>query len=97
MKATKKTSIAAIATAAPVVAKIAKPKTVALRGGAAIATVNTAGAKPYRTAAKHNADWYATVQSACAKGAAPVADLIEAGVPSHFLGYCVRRGYVVGV
>lgn len=78
-------------------AKKEKAPVVALRGGSAISTVTTTGAKPYRTMAKHNVDWYAQVVKACAKEPAPVADLIKAGVPSHFLGYCVRRGYAVGV
>ncbi len=70
------------------------PATVALRGGAAVAVVRLGG-KPYRTAAKHNMDWWAQVTQAAAspKGAA-VADLIKAGVPSHFIGYAIRRGYL---
>lgn len=73
----------------------AKPETVALRGGPAVALVTTAGAKAYRVAAKHNADWYKQVQDACATGPAEVKVLIGAGVPSHFLSYCLRKGYAV--
>jgi hypothetical protein len=72
-----------------------KAQTVALRGGPAVALVTTAGAKAYRVAAKHNADWYGQMQSACKDGPAKVAELIEAGVPSHFVAYCLRKGYAV--
>lgn len=66
------------------------PATVALRGGPAVATVRLTG-KPYRSAAKHNTDWWATITAA--KGGA-VQELIKAGVPSHFIGYTMRRGYL---
>lgn len=66
------------------------PATVALRGGPAVATVRLTG-KPYRSAAKHNTDWWTTITAA--KGG-PVQELIKAGVPSHFIGYIMRRGYL---
>ena len=90
-------TIAGLAQAATVEAKPVKAKTVALRGGAAVAQIDTRGAKAYRTASKHNTDWFAQIQDACAKGPAGVAVLIEAGVPSHFVGYCLRKGYAVAV
>jgi hypothetical protein len=71
---------------------------VALRGGLAVAAVLATG-KPYRTAAAHNRAWWASVQAATAAGPAPVATLCAqapAGpaVPAHFIGYCLRRGYL---
>lgn len=71
-------------------------KVVALRGGQAIATVKLA-AKAYRTGCTHNAAWWATIgqQVAAGNGTAPVATLLAAKVPAPFVGYCVRRGYLV--
>lgn len=66
------------------------PATVALRGGPAVATVRLTG-KPYRSAAKHNTDWWALITAA--KGG-PVQELVKAGVPTHFIGYTMRRGYL---
>ncbi len=68
---------------------------VALRGGLAIAAVALTG-KPYRTAAAHNRDWWAAIGTAVAagNGTATVTDLLAAKVPAHFVGYCVRRGYL---
>ena len=71
---------------------------VALRGGIAIANVRLSGA-PYRTGAPHNAQWWATLQAKLAAGPAPVAALLlapanPAGVPAHFVGYALRRGYL---
>lgn len=67
-----------------------QPATVALRGGPAVATVRLTG-KPYRSAAKHNTDWWALITAA--KGG-PVQELVKAGVPTHFIGYTMRRGYL---
>lgn len=76
------------------------PKTVALRGGIAVATVKLAG-KKYATKAPHNLEWWGAITKACADDkAANVADLVKAakdggaGVPAHFIGYCMRRGYL---
>jgi hypothetical protein len=91
-KASKATKAAAPAPVAPAPA-------VALRGGPAVARVALTG-KAYRTGAKHNADWWQQVQTLCAqddgtgRADAPVAALLEAGVPSHFIGYTLRRGYL---
>lgn len=67
-----------------------KPQAVALRGGAAVASVKLTG-KPYKSAAKHNTDWWAQITKA--QGGA-VTDLVKAGVPTHFIGYTMRRGYL---
>lgn len=66
---------------------------VALRGGPAVASVLMTG-KVYRTKAQHNLDWWATITGKAHTEAAPVAALLEAKVPSHFIGYCIRRGYL---
>lgn len=77
----------------------AAPATVALRGGPAVQRVALTG-KPYRSAAKHNTDWWTTVVAACQQGDetgrddVPVAALLEAKVPAHFIGYTMRRGYL---
>ena len=91
-----KAKAAAKPTAAPA-KPTAAPATpvVALRGGLAVAAVAVTG-KPYRTAAAHNRDWWAAIGKVVAtgKGTATVVDLLAAKVPSHFIGYCVRRGYL---
>jgi hypothetical protein len=74
------------------------PATVALRGGAAVAQVALTG-KPYRTAAPHNQQWWQAVTQAATPGPAAVAPLLPSptnanGVPAHFIGYCLRRGYL---
>lgn len=76
----------------------AQAKAVALRGGAAVAKVQLT-AKPYRTAAPHNVQWWQAITTACAKGPADVAGLVVSqanphGVPAHFVGYALRRGYL---
>lgn len=80
----------------------AKPATVALRGGAAVAQVKLSG-KQYRTAAPHNQQWWKKLADAGAgdKNIA-VADVVVSqakpeGVPAHFIGYCLRRGYLTEV
>lgn len=82
--------------AAPIAQPVApvQPATVALRGGPAVQRVALTG-KLYRSAAAHNTDWWKQVQAACASGPAPVATLLEAKVPAHFIGYTMRRGYLV--
>lgn len=84
--------------ATPTPQPAAAPATVALRGGAAVAQVVLTG-KPYRTAAPHNQQWWRTITTAAAAGPAAVAALAVSpsnpqGVPLHFVGYCLRRGYL---
>jgi hypothetical protein len=78
-----------VAAQAPAVQPVAAP-VVALRGGLAIAAVALTG-KPYRTKAQHNAGWWQQIVTA--QGGS-VQALIAAGVPSHFVAYTVRRGYL---
>lgn len=89
--------------AAPAAAPVApKPATVALRGGAAVAQVKLSG-KQYRTAAPHNQQWWKTLSEAGAGDkSVAVADVVVSqakpqGVPAHFIGYCLRRGYLTEV
>lgn len=83
-------------------APVAKAPTVALRGGQAVALVSLRAGATYKTKAPHNQQWWASITQACGEGkAAPVADLVKPapagpGVPAHFVGYCLRRGYLVG-
>lgn len=89
-------ALVAAVTAQPAPAAPAKPVTVALRGGAAISTVKLTG-KAYRVGAAHNKAWWdqCTAAVAAGNGTAAVADMIKAGVPAIFVGYVVRRGYMV--
>jgi hypothetical protein len=88
--------------ATPAAAPAAKPATVALRGGAAVAQVRLSG-KQYRTAAPHNQQWWKTLSEAGAGDkAVAVAEVVVSqqrpqGVPAHFIGYCLRRGYLTEV
>lgn len=87
-------ALAAVPAVAP-----APAKQVALRGGPVVATIALSGT-PYRTGAPHNAQWWATLCAALAQGPAPVANVLlspsnTAGVPAHFVGYAIRRGYLV--
>lgn len=91
--------VAATLVAAPAAAP-AKPVTVALRGGAAVASV-ALGAKPYRTACPHNTAWWESLTKAMLAGGGQisVAAILAtpqnpAGVPSHFVGYALRKGYL---
>lgn len=82
---------------APVVA----PKTIALRGGMAVTNVKLTGT-PFRVAAPHNQLWWKTLSEKLAAGPQPVAGLLAStaqpnGVPAHFLGYALRRGYLASV
>lgn len=91
-------AVAAQLAAAPV-AKAAKPVQVALRGGPVVTTIKLSG-KPYRTGAAHNTEWWSAITAACAKGPAEVSKLLltadnPKGVPSHFIGYTLKRGYLV--
>ena len=73
---------------APAKAQVAKaPKNAALRV--------VMGTKPYRVACPHNNAWWQAVTAALAGGPATVAQVVQAGVPSHFVGYVVRKGYLV--
>lgn len=100
-KGAAKPTITPVAAPAPTVAPVAAPTpVVALRGGLEVAAVAATG-KPYRTAAAHNAAWWAAIGAALAtgNGTAGVAALCAQapagpGVPAHFVGYCVRRGYL---
>ena len=72
------------------------PPVVALRGGPAIASVKLTG-KNYRVGAKHNQEWWALCQKACAEGngTASVEKLVkDLDVPAIFVGYVIRRGYM---
>lgn len=66
-----------------------------LRGGGL--TITIAPGKPYRVAAPLCVAWYAQVQAVWqATGQrATVAQMLAAGVPSHFVGYMLRRGWAV--
>ena len=88
-KAAKPTNKAA-KPAAPAAAPQAAAPAVALRGGPAVGAVVLTG-KPYRTAAAHNMEWWNIITKA---QGGPVAKLVEAKVPTHFIGYALRRGYL---
>ena len=82
-------------------AKPAKAKVIALRGGPAISTIQLTGNK-YRTGVKHNADWWFILCDALAAGPTAVEPLVGSGVdgktvPSHFITYTLRRGYISSV
>lgn len=93
MATSKKASKQAAAVVAPVAPVAQAAPVVALRGGLAISAVAFTS-KPYRTKAAHNAGWWAIVT---ANNAGSVDALIKAGVPSRFIGYTVRRGYLASV
>jgi len=89
-------AMAATVTAAPAATKQA-PVAVALRGGLAVAAV-ALGTKPYNSKAPHNVDWWATINKQLASGKpAAVKEIVAAKVPTHFVGYCVRKGYLKAV
>lgn len=91
-------------------APVAPPAQAAARVPAGFNVVVRAGA-PYRTAAPHCQYWWANVQAALqagggtanlqalrqAGGTVPKATYQAAGTgaPGHFLGYCLRHGYLV--
>jgi len=90
---------AAAPDAAPVAAPAAPaPAVVALRGGLVVGAVQV-GTKPYRVAAAHNAAWWQAIGACCAAngGKATVAQLAAQpyGVPANFVGYVLRRGYLL--
>lgn len=91
--------VAAQLATAPAAAPAPKAAQVALRGGPVVATIGLSG-QQYRTGAPHNAVWWAAIVAACKAGPAQVAPLLAgpnnpAGVPSHFVAYTLRRGYLV--
>lgn len=67
---------------------------VVLRGQGAVTTVQIKAGAVYRTKAAHNMEWWNKMSATLAAGPAPVGDLAKAGVPGHFVGYCLRRGYL---
>ena len=77
----------------------AKAPVVALRGGPAVALVQVVAGATYRTKAPHNVAWWATVQAQATAAPVAVATLCAApySVPSHFVGYCLRRGYLAAL
>ena len=72
---------------------------VALRGGAAVALVQVVAGTTYRTKAPHNVAWWATITGQATAAPVAVATLCAApySVPTHFVGYCLRRGYLQAV
>ena len=95
-------SIAAIATAAPVAAPVAaKPTpstcTVNIAGTkqpVQVLTVTAATCKPYGVKAGHNGTWFVLLQTLQAKQPSiTVTQAVQAGVPLHFVGYCLRSGW----
>lgn len=93
------------APAAPVQAPVQAPAApaVALRGGPAVAQVQVKAGAVYRTKAPHNVAWWQAITVAATAQPAAVATLTAhpaqggAGVPAHFVGYCLRRGYLTQV
>lgn len=73
-----------------------KAPVVAVRGGLAIQAVKLTGVQ-YRVGCSHNATWWQQCQALAAGGSATVQALVQAGVPAAFVGYVVRRGYMVPV
>ncbi len=76
-----------------------------LRGGLAYAYLQlTPTCKPYRTACPHNTQWWGQLHAAVQAAPGhklPLAQVLltqanPTGVPGHFIGYAVRRGYMVG-
>lgn len=94
------TDAAAIKALATVADKLAEtvaahqaPKTVALRGGAAVSKVKVKEGAKYNTKAEHNMKWWNHLMTTCKDNGAAVTDLTKE-VPAHFIGYCLRRGYL---
>lgn len=87
---------------APAPAPTVAAPTVALRGGAAVATVQVKPGVQYRTKAPHNLVWWQSLVAIASVAPAPVAQVCKptaeggSGVPAHFVGYCLRRGYLQG-
>ena len=83
------------APAAPVVQQATVAvRALGLRGATAVVAI--APGKPYRVQAGHCADWYKRIRAKWEEqGTTTVAAVLEAGVPSHFVGYMLRRGWAV--
>lgn len=95
---------------APVVPAMAPAKPASAPRGLPVAVRLNPASKGYRTTAPHcQQRWQALLAAMQAGGGvAPVAPLVGActqgaaahnyngpGVPGHFVGYCLRRGYIV--
>src|SRR6185436_11303473 len=85
-------------------------QSVAVANGIAVAAVAVKPAQVYRTKAPHNQAWFSAIVAQIGantggpQGAHPATAAVApmlvtkenpAGVPSHFFGYCLRRGYLV--
>lgn len=95
------TKMAETVVAAAPVAAPAAPKTIALRGGQAVSQVALTGAV-YRTTAPHNQQWWKALSDKLQAGPVAVSGLLltpdqPQGVPTHFIGYALRRGYLKSV
>lgn len=88
--ATKSKSATAVQPAAPV-APAVLPK-----GAAAATKVQVKPGAKYNTKAAHNQQWWATLVAQATGQPVAVAVVTAAphNVPSHFVGYCLRRGYL---
>lgn len=78
------------------VQSVAPPPLVFLRGKQPIVKVALTG-NPYRVGVATTADWWnrqLAVHAAQPDGIATIAQLNANGVPNHFIGYVIRRGYV---
>lgn len=80
-------AIVAAANAAPAIV-VAAPATAG--------SVQLSG-KRYRVGADHNSAWWAKMAPLLAAGPVAVAALVAAGVPTKFVNYTVRRGYLAKV
>lgn len=71
------------------------PQPVAPRRGKVPVAVKLS-TKEYGVSADHNAGWWAIVQQYARRhgGVAAGPALVKAGVPSIFINYCVRRGWL---
>jgi hypothetical protein len=101
-------ALAATVTAAPVATNAQGVPSPALRGLPPTLRVNPA--QTYRTKAVHNLHWWQNIVQACQQGGGTVqtAALLAGaqgsvagnyasatGAPGHFVGYAVRKGYLV--
>lgn len=98
-KQSKPTAMQAVVQAVAPAAPAAPAKAVALRGGQAVATVQVVAGAVYRTKAPHNVAWWATLTGLATAQPVAVATVVAAphSVPTHFVGYCLRRGYLQAV
>jgi len=88
------TQVVAAVTAPVVEEKADKPKTVALRGGAAVTRIVIKEGVKYSTKAEHNQNWWNALVKSCKEPASVEEVIKREQVPSHFIGYCLRRGYL---